>query len=99
MIYDIDNNQIQTFSTSVNSEGVLILTIRVDCKTGLYLSATEILEILVEAKRISDIAWVNIQSNPILLTPYAGTQQDFEIRLVADEVTEHIFSNFKITVS
>jgi hypothetical protein len=99
MIYDTDDNPISSYSMSVSSGAAPVLQIRADCKTGYSLSCETVADLAVEARKLGDTVWINIETTPISLAAYDGTRQTFEIRMTAAVVTAIQTRNFKIRVA
>lgn len=72
--------------TESTSSGVLV--IRVPCQAGQYLASTVDSLAQVLARRTgSGAAFVDIAVAPILLTPYAGSTVEFDVKVSAQAVT------------
>ena len=97
-IFDTANNPISSFSLSLNSAEVKTLTIRVECRTGRFLRCETVADIAVEARKVGDTTWINLETTPIDLSPFDATRQNFEIRLTAVSVIVLTRRNFKLTV-
>lgn len=83
MIRDADGNPVSSFSTSMRTGDVAAYTLVLDCESGYEFFADAVTDLAVEAKRSADASWVDIETTPIDLTPWAGTQQPFDVRLTA----------------
>lgn len=94
MIYSTDDKQILSASFAIRSEQTAELTIRIDCKDGQTLSSEPVAGLTVEARKVGDISYTDLESGSIDLSPDAGTQADFEILLTADTITS--FSRVKV---
>lgn len=99
MIYDTEDNPLSYFPLHLSSGETQTFTMRVECRTGYFLRSEAVAGLTVSARRVEDATWINIETDAIDLSPWAGTRQNFEIRLVADTVTEAARRNFKLTVS
>lgn len=74
-----------TLTESVDSA---VLVIRVPCTAGLFLTADNDARLAVKARENgSGDPFVNIASSPIDLTPYDGTDQDFDLKVTPAAVT------------
>lgn len=99
MIFDTADNPISSFSMLINTLSVQTLTIRVECRTGYFLRCETVANIAVEARKVGDVPWINLETTPIDLSPFNATKQNFEIRLTAASVTTITRENFKLTVA
>jgi hypothetical protein len=82
MIYDTDGNRklsshIELRPSEVKTESVLI-----DCLTGYQIAGHAVTNVTIECKHDGD-AYVNIETTPISLTPWDGTQEPFTFRYTA----------------
>ena len=98
LIYDTADNPISSFAMSMDSNEVKTFTVKIDCKTSNYLRGSSVADLTVEAKRSADASWINIETTPINLTPYAATRQSFDVRLTASTVATAIRRTFNLTV-
>lgn len=89
MIRDADGNPVSSFSTSMTVSTSQTYTVLVDCETDYELSSDVVAGLTVEAKRTADASWTDIESTPIDLTPWAGTQQEFLVRVTAGATPTH----------
>ncbi len=99
MIFDTGDNLISSGQIAVDSNGNTILTVRIECRAGHFLGATSAANLTVEARKVGDAAWTNIESGQISLTTYAGTKQNFEIKLTSGFVAVVTRSAFDIKIS
>lgn len=99
MIYDLNDNPISSYTMSVYSGAAPVLQLRADCKAGYSLSCDTVADLAVEARKLGDTPWINIETTPIDLAAYDGTRQTFEIRLTAAVVTAIKARNFRIRVA
>lgn len=87
MIYDLDDNPLSSFTMSIESGSAPVLQLKLDCKTDYEFFADVVSAIAVDARKQGDLAWTNIETTPIDLSPYSGLREIFEVRLTADIVT------------
>ena len=99
MIYNTAGVQILSSTFAVRNLTDESLTIRIDCETGYSLSSQATADAAVEVRRVGDVPWVNLETTPISLTPWDGTQQDFEIRVTAGTITSFMRRYIPIRVS
>lgn len=99
MIYDTEDNPISSYTMSVYSGAAPVLQVRADCRAGYELSCETVADLAVEARKLGDTDWINIETTPIDLAEYEGTRQTFEIRLTAGVVSAILTKNFKIRVA
>lgn len=88
-ILDTTNQPITYISLqqAENSDGAIIV-IRVPCAAGQSLTADDVVETRVLARENGTLAaFADIASSPIDLTPYAGTNQDFDVKVHTNGVT------------
>ena len=93
-IRDTNGDPIEMFSTSIQASSVQTYTVKIDCETDYELVADAVSDLTVEAKRTADASWVNIETTPIDLSAWDGTQQEFQIRVSAANSpgVERVFS-------
>lgn len=84
---------------SIDALGVQTLTIRVECRTGFFLRCETVANIAVDARKVGDVPWINLETTPVDLSPYNATRQNFEIRLTAASVVVITRENFKLTIA
>jgi hypothetical protein len=96
MIYDIDNNPLPSYLMNLAASGVFQFSIRVNCRTGLYLRSQSVSDLLVEGRKQGDISWINLETTGIDLSADNETRQTFEVRLTASAVTARAIKNFKL---
>lgn len=83
MINDNAGNPISTYIGSIAASEVQLCTVQVDTQEGVKLSSSVTGEFVVEARKVGDTPWVNIETTPIDLTPYAPARTSFQIRITA----------------
>lgn len=98
MIFDLDDNPVQSFPFSIESEEVKTFTVRLECRTNYFLRAQNVSLLTIEARKAGESSWTNIETDAINLSAFDGTRQNFEIRMTAAEVSGAENINFKITV-
>jgi hypothetical protein len=87
-------------SNSIDAGAQETFTIPVDCAadTILTLSPRTVPNLTIEARRVGDIAWIDLSSFDVDLSPWDGTTQDFEIRITAGSVATLTHTHFEIAV-
>lgn len=70
-----------------------VLTVRVPCVTGMSLAADDDPDVRVLGREAgSGDPFQDLSASPIDLTPYAGTDQDFEVKLHANVVSSGVLT-------
>jgi len=87
MIRDNAGNPISTYIGTIDPEEEQTCTIRVDCQENTNLTASGASAFVVEARHGAG-AWIDIETTPIDLTPFAPATETFEIRITADAAIE-----------
>lgn len=98
MIFDTDNNPIQSFPFSIDAGEEKTFTVRIECRSGSYLRSETVSDLTVEARKVGDSDWIDLEASEIDLAPFDGTRQNFEIRMTAAAVSSAQTRNFKLTV-
>ncbi len=98
MIYDLDDNPVQSFPFSIESGEVKLFTLKIECRTNYFLRVSEVSDLTIEARKSGDTVWINLESSGIDLSPYNATRVRFEIRMTAATVSSRQSRNFKLTV-
>jgi hypothetical protein len=88
MIYDTDNNQILSAFFDLMSAESKTFRIKIDCEAGCFLRCG-VSTLTIEARKAGGVSWTNLQTDPIDLTPDAGTAQAFDIRITTGYVGSH----------
>lgn len=99
MIYDIDDNPIAGFNYPMSSGQVVPFQIRADCQAGLRLFSDVVGDLTVEGRLAGVGSYVNLETSDISLGAYAGTRQNFDIRITAGTVVTLVRRTFKIKVA
>jgi len=97
MIRDSAGNPISSYIGTIDPEEVKTCTVKIDCAENTSLRSSVVGPIAVEARKSGDVSWINIETTPIDLTPYAPALTTFEIRLTATDIIEGR-NAFSITV-
>ncbi len=96
MIRDNDDNPISAFTGAIAPSGVVTCTVKIDCEENRKLYADATSDFAVVARKLGDASWINIETTPIDLTPYAPAREQFEIRITAGSVSGR--NGFAVTV-
>lgn len=76
-----------SFQQVENSDSA-VLVIRVPCVTGQFLTADDVIEARVLARKNGTAdTFVDLASLPIDLAPYDGTDADFDVKVHTNAVT------------
>ena len=98
MIYDSDGNRILSAEFDLAIGGDQTISLLIDCLSGWQLSGEAVADVTVTARHGSTGGYTNIETTPIALDAWDGTQQVFEIRAVRDNTTTGV-RNFNLTVA
>lgn len=91
-------NPVGSFTFSMEAGGTATLTVQIDCRTDYQLRSDGVSFLTVEARKVGDVSWVNIETGEIDLSAFDATRQAFEIRLTAAAVSEVTRRSFSIHV-
>lgn len=97
MIRDTDDNPISTYIGEIAPDEVKTCTVHIDCEENTSLSASVTGEFVVEARKVGDVSWVDIETTPIDLTSYAPARTAFNIRVTAGSLISGR-NNFSVIV-
>lgn len=81
------SNPSSGFNYAVASNSSITFEVPIDCVTGYELFAETVDTLTVEARKLGDVSWTDIETTPIDLTADAGLRVTYEIRLTAAVVT------------
>jgi hypothetical protein len=101
MILDADGNIMQNAYLGLRpgEDGIVTLTIA-DCEADTFLTGTSNPGLIVEISEADADDWSRIDTNSLDLTPYDGTDQDFDIRFTDDRPdTLRDRVEFRLTIS
>lgn len=98
MIYDTQDNPLTAASLSVTASQTQIFTIRVECRSGYFLRSETAADLTVEARRVGDAAWIDLETSQIDLSAWNATRQNFELRLTAANLPQIAIKNFSLKV-
>jgi hypothetical protein len=99
MIFDTDDNPLNSGQISVNAGSAATLTIRVECRAGYKLRAESVPDLNVEARKRGSLgAWTDLESSEIDLSADDGTRVDFDVRLTAGSLSAYALRQFKLKV-
>lgn len=102
MIQFLDTNSVPLSSLSMAFESGTDtqFSIKVDCRAGYYLSASDVpAELTVFARFQGDTVWTNIGSSPLNLTPYDAQRKTIEVKFTAGSVSAVARRQLKLSVS
>lgn len=98
MIFDLEDNPVQSFPFSIESGEVKLFYLKIECRQNYFLRVSDVTDLTVEGRKSGDADWTDIEADAIDLSPDDGTRQNFEIRMTAAEVSTIQSRNFKLTV-
>ena len=88
-----------SFQQEENSDSAIIV-IRVPCAAGQSLTADDIAETRVLARENGTMdTFVDIATSPIDLSPYAGTNQDFDVKVHTNGVSGIVSTAVEVRVT
>ncbi len=96
MIFDLNDNPLSSGQISETLGTSQTITIRVECRANYFLRAQTIADFTIEGRKVGDSTWIDLETTGIALTPFAGTKQNFEIRLTGAITGRFVFD---LTVS
>ncbi len=86
-ITDTNDNPLTHVSLVMNEGGEQIVTVRVPCVAGMFLTATENAAAVVSARLTgSGDEFTDISASPISLTEFDGEVVEFDVRVQAGDV-------------
>ena len=87
-----------TLAVALESTANRVFTVTIDCHSGHELSGEAVADATIEAKHSAAGGYTNIESSPIDLSTWAGTQQEFQIKMTAGTITSHLVRSFRLRV-
>lgn len=100
LISDLNDNPLTGGQIAVELSASQTAAIRVECRAGYKLRGSVSSELAIEARRVGDAGtWTNLETDSVDLSAYAGTRQDFNIRITSNGVTAPLRVVINITVS
>jgi hypothetical protein len=100
VVSENDLQDLNSYAHSIRSAQQEIWTFSVPCTAGFVfgLDSRPLGSVTVEARKVGDAAWVDLEAGDIDLSPWDGTAQDFEIRVTADAVSTPVSVQINLTV-
>lgn len=87
-MFDSDNVFLNQYTGSIQAGATQTCLIRIDCLTGKTLMASVVSDLAVTARLYGSAdAFTDLESTGLDLSPYNGTRQTFEVRIVAASVS------------
>lgn len=83
MIYDTNENPLTSAHLAMFLAGSLTPRIRIECRANYFLRSESAAHLSVEARRVGDADWTDIETTPVDLTVWNATRQNFDIRLTS----------------
>jgi hypothetical protein len=99
MLYDSNGQLLTSAAVSIDANSQTVFAVKAECRTGYFLSATAVDDLLVEARHPGDSDWIDIETAPLDLSAFDGNIEDFEIRFTAGNVSEISNRAFTLSVS
>lgn len=82
-----DGSQIdQLAGTLIKSGAAIVKEVEIRCFDGYELSCEVVGNLTVEAKHDLDVSYTNIETTPIDLSPFAGSDETFQLRFTPGAV-------------
>jgi hypothetical protein len=98
MIYDTDDNRILSTYIPISSSETKSFTLTLTCTTGYFFRGEVVANLTVEAKHSGSGSWTNIETTPIALATWNGTNQDFNVRITSGAITTRDRRAFRLSV-
>lgn len=99
MLYDTNLQLLTSASVSIDAGAANTFQVKIECRTNYFLRASAVSDLSVEARRLGDSAWTDIETTPLDLSAYNGSIEIFEIRLTAAGVAAAADRAFALSVS
>lgn len=99
LIKDPDGNPLPSQSFSVYSEQTITFDVLIECRAGYELSGEAVGNVAVTGRADGIGGWTNLETSVIDLTPYAGTDHQFFIQVIAEEITARTTEQFRLQVA
>lgn len=98
MIYDLENNLIGPTIMDINSGSSVLFPVLIDCFANKSLRCDNVNGLTINARRTGTIPWINIETSPLSLTPWAGQKVEFEVQIISPVTTINAIHEFKIEI-
>lgn len=96
-MFYIDDIQEDTLAANLTASGsAVVQNVKIDCFDGHELSCDSVANLTVEAKHSGDVGYTNIETTPIDLSSYDGTQQTFNLRFTPTSTTGVFSFRFRV---
>lgn len=87
-MFFIDGSQIDQLAGTLQASGAAVVKeVEIRCWDGYQLSADVVANFAIEAKHNLSGAYTNIETTPIDLSSWAGTDQTFQLRFTPTATT------------
>jgi hypothetical protein len=86
--YNLNGTPLSGGSFSFISNTTVNMSILVDCITDYIIKGYPVADVVIRAKHTAG-AYVDIENNPISLTPWNGTQQQFDFEFQVGNISVH----------
>ena len=97
MIFDLNGNSLTNASISIEANTVKIFNVKIECRNGFSLFASDVENLSVEARLDGTNNWTNLEDDSFPLSAFAGQIKTFEIRLTSNEISGDV--NFALSVA
>lgn len=99
MIYDHDDRPILSTTMSIGPSTDLQFKIEIGCRDGYFLRATTVEGLTISARHHgTGGAFTNIETGELDLSPWAGDQEEFDIKVASGAFTEYARRSFFLEV-
>lgn len=80
--------ELDSYTSTMTEGDQVIWTFPIDCVAGFFLSTgpTSVPNVVIEAKHVGGLSWIDLETGDLALAPWDGTTEDFDIRLTAGAV-------------
>ena len=98
MIKDLNDERLLSYAFAVRSGETKEFSLLIECNTGYYLRGSVVAGLALEAKHNLSGTWVDLETTPIDLSGWDGTDQEFDFRVTAGTITARDRVSFNISV-
>lgn len=82
-----DENPVGAYVFVMESDDEKIFDVNIQCKSMYEIFADPVPGVVIEARKVGDLGWTDIELGSYDLTPYDGTAQPFEIRITTGTIS------------
>ena len=95
----VPDAEISSYSIFLSAGETLVFQREFNCFDGYQLTSETVSDLTVEARESGVGSYTNIETGSIDLSPFAGTTQDFDIRLTAGTTTTILYKDFDLIIA